>query len=60
MSTAALAEVLWTMERWRQAMTASRSIRSMPMRAGAMKSFTAEATEAFVSPVMTAVGGASP
>ena len=60
MSTAALGEVLWTMEPSSRSMTASRSIRSMPAMAGLIYSSMAQRMEGMVSPVMTAVGGASP
>ena len=60
MSTAALAEVFFTMQAWSFFITPSRSSTSMPTRAGRMKSRTAHSMEPMVSPVMTAVGGASP
>ena len=60
MSTAALAEVFFTRQPWSRRIVPSRSSTSMPVRAGRMKSRTAHWMEPRVSPVMTAVGGASP
>ena len=60
MSTAALGVVLWAMQPSSRLMTASRSITSIPTRAGRIYSRMAQRMDAVVSPVITAVGGASP
>ena len=60
MSTAALALVFFTMQRSSAVMVPSRSSTSRPTSAGAMNSSMAHFSEPSVSPVITAVGGASP
>ena len=57
---AALAEVLCTMLDSMTSCSSSKQSTWRPMSLGAMKYLIAPATEGMVSPVMTAVGGASP